>query len=64
MYHVQYLLSMVTRQTFHDRGARLSEQCIPWRAEGAIFILIALTKVKQRLMLECIQNYLVLPVTP
>ena len=42
MYHVPYLLSMVTRQMFHDRGVRLSEQCNPWRAEGAMFITIAL----------------------
>ena len=42
MYHVSYLLSMVTRQMFHDRGVRLSEQCIPWREEKAMFIIIAL----------------------
>ena len=41
MYHVQYLLSKITRQTFHDRGARLSEQRIHWRAQRAMFIIIA-----------------------
>ena len=66
MCHIQYLLSKITRQTFHDRGARLSEQCIPWRARTGSHVYhhsseVSWTKVKQR---PYVRDYSVLPVTP